>query len=63
VDGQLAVDVLQGGWRYTDPCPLLSAEWSVLELGGGVVLNYMDLMQYGNNRLYRDGLTLENYKT
>jgi hypothetical protein len=62
-DGQLSVDALQGGWRYTDPCPVAQAEWSVVELGGRTLFNNTDLLKYGNGRMYHDGLHLENFKT
>lgn len=62
LDGQLQLHLLEGGWRYSDPCPVLLAEWSVVELGGLVVTNFTAILDNGR-RLYNDGLHLENFKT
>ena len=62
MDGQTEVHVLEGSWTYSDPCPVLQAEWSVLELGGQSVINFTRIPDNGRY-FYNDGLHLENFKT
>lgn len=60
LDGQLSLNVLQGRWSYSDPCPIWKAEWSVLELGGKTVVNFTTI---SGNTFYKDDMHLENFKT
>ncbi|XP_076452271.1 uncharacterized protein LOC143287914 [Babylonia areolata] len=62
VDGQSEVHVLEGRWWYSDPCPVLRAEWSVQELGGQVLVSFTAVDPSGHT-FYNDGLHLENFKT
>nr|KAG5700346.1 hypothetical protein BaRGS_029598 [Batillaria attramentaria] len=59
-DGQSEVNMLQGRWLYSDPCPIISAQWSVTEIGGRVVTNFTDIP---GNEFQNDRLDLENFKT
>lgn len=62
VDGQIELHVIQGHWSYSDPCPVMSVEWSVQDLTGQIITNYTTVV--GNSsRLYNDMLTLENFRT
>nr|KAG5704401.1 hypothetical protein BaRGS_031107 [Batillaria attramentaria] len=62
MDGQTDLGVMQGTWRYSDPCPVLSVEWSLTELGGKTVFEFSEIP--GNGRqFYNDDLHLENLKT
>ena len=62
LDGQTELHVLQGSWRYSDPCPVLSAEWSAVELGGKTVLSFTAIPD-NSGSFYNDSLRLENLKT
>ena len=62
MDGQSELHVLQGSWSYSDPCPVLDAEWSVVELGGQSVTNFTQIPDNGR-QFYNDGMHLENFKT
>ncbi|KAK7496779.1 hypothetical protein BaRGS_00011988 [Batillaria attramentaria] len=61
MDGQAELDVMQGSWRYSDPCPILSAEWSLRELGGKVLVDFTAIPDNANE-FYDDSLSLENLK-
>ncbi|KAL8573311.1 hypothetical protein ACOMHN_032773 [Nucella lapillus] len=61
-DGQHELHVLQGQWRYTDPCPVLEVEWSVTELGGQKVTEWTRINP-SIQQFYNDSLHLENFKT
>ena len=62
MDGQSDLHVLQGSWTYSDPCPVLSAEWSVVELGGKTITNFTDIPE-SDRHFYNDSMQLENFKT
>ena len=62
MDGQSDLHVLQGSWTYSDPCPVLSAEWSVVELGGKTITNFTAIPESGRH-FYNDSMQLENFKT
>ena len=62
MDGQSDLHVLQGSWTYSDQCPVLSAEWSVLELGGKTITNFTAIPDNGQ-RFFNDIVHLENFKT
>nr|KAG5694401.1 hypothetical protein BaRGS_002255 [Batillaria attramentaria] len=62
MDGQAELHVIQGGWRYSDPCPVLSTEWSVREISGDIVTDFSSVPGNGH-KLYNDDLDLENLKT
>ena len=63
MDAQTQFNVIEGGWRYSDPCPILSVDWSVQQLGGPVVVNETSIINNPDRRFYHDGLELENLKT
>ena len=62
MDGQSELHLLEGSWTYSDPCPVLMAEWSVVELGGRSIINYTAIPDNGGH-FYNDGLHLENFRT
>lgn len=62
MDGQIDLHVLQGSWRYSDPCPVLSAEWSVKELGGKDIIGF-EAIPDKSLHFYNDDLHLQNFKT
>ncbi|KAK7493720.1 hypothetical protein BaRGS_00015049 [Batillaria attramentaria] len=62
VDGQTKLNLMQGRWRYSDPCPIVSAEWSVRELNGKIVTNFAAIPDNATE-FYNDSLHLENLKT
>ena len=61
-DGQSQLHVLEGSWSYSDPCPVLLAEWSAVELGGQSVTNFTHIPDDGRH-FYNDDLRLENFRT
>ncbi|KAK7496780.1 hypothetical protein BaRGS_00011989, partial [Batillaria attramentaria] len=61
MDGQAELDVMQGRWRYSDPCPVQSVEWSLRELGGKVVIDFTSIPNK-SQQFYNDSLSLENLK-
>ncbi|XP_070206105.1 uncharacterized protein [Littorina saxatilis] len=61
-DGQSEVHVLEGRWRYSDPCPVLLAQWSVLELAGQPLTNFTHIPDTATY-FYNDALHLDNFKT
>ena len=62
VDGQTEVNVVQGSWAYSDPCPVLRAEWSIQELGGRIITNFTRIPGDSQHFL-NDSLQLNNFKT
>lgn len=62
VDGQADCYVIQGGWSYSDPCPIVTAEWSVQDLSERMVVNFTTLPE-GSRRFYNDLLTLNTFVT
>ncbi|KAK7460764.1 hypothetical protein BaRGS_00038811, partial [Batillaria attramentaria] len=61
-DGQSELGVMQGSWSYSEPCPILSADWSVRGLKGDVIANYSSIPGLGH-KFYNDAVKLENLKT
>ena len=49
MDGQTELHLLQGSWRYSDACLVLSAEWSAVDLLGGKVVALLPLMFLATN--------------
>ncbi|XP_070204336.1 uncharacterized protein [Littorina saxatilis] len=62
-DGQADRNIIQGHWRFADPCPILSAEWSVTELGSGRVIMPFTTLPDSRRRFYDDTVSLVNTKT
>ncbi|KAK7496755.1 hypothetical protein BaRGS_00011964, partial [Batillaria attramentaria] len=61
IDGQAEMNVMQGSWSYSDPCPVLSAEWSLREVGGKMITNFTAILGK-TSMFYSDALGLENFK-
>ncbi|KAK3092476.1 hypothetical protein FSP39_003379 [Pinctada imbricata] len=58
-DFQGDLNVIQGIWQYSEPCPIVHAEWAIYDLQGNLIQDYIG--STGNGRiLYNDELTLEN---
>ncbi|KAJ8312545.1 hypothetical protein KUTeg_009918 [Tegillarca granosa] len=43
LDYQSDLNVLQGRWSYSDPCPIVDAEWAVEDLTGKVLQNFQQI--------------------
>ncbi|KAK7113965.1 hypothetical protein V1264_000110 [Littorina saxatilis] len=62
-DGQVDLHLIQGHWKVTDPCPIISASWWVTELGSGREIRNLTDLQDNSRSFYDDTLSLENLKT
>ncbi|XP_046568758.1 uncharacterized protein LOC124277142 [Haliotis rubra] len=62
VDSQHDLTTIQGRWGYSDPCPVISAEWAVEDITGEIIKGFEQTPGNGHN-FYNDELTLENMKT
>ncbi|XP_061197209.1 uncharacterized protein LOC133205414 [Saccostrea echinata] len=58
-DFQSSLGVLQGRWLYSDPCEIISAEWSV-EMLDGSIFKPPSLIPKGLTHFYSDVVTLQN---
>ncbi|KAK3094096.1 hypothetical protein FSP39_024081 [Pinctada imbricata] len=58
-DFQSDLNVIQGIWVYSEPCPIVKAEWAIHDLKGNLVQDYIGAAGNGHI-LYNDELTLEN---
>lgn len=56
------LNIIQGHWKYTDRCPLISAEWSVQDLAGNVIQKFKPIIN-ANTHFLNDELRTENDKT
>ncbi|KAL3857351.1 hypothetical protein ACJMK2_012027 [Sinanodonta woodiana] len=59
LDFQSKMSVIEGNWHYSDPCPVVSAEWSVVDLTGKVLQNFTAIAG-ARNHFYNDELSTEN---
>ncbi|XP_046375524.2 uncharacterized protein LOC124148470 [Haliotis rufescens] len=62
VDSQHDLSTIQGSWVYSDPCPVLSAEWAVEDITGELIKEFEHTPGNGHN-FYNDELTLGYMKT
>lgn len=68
-DGDLEVDAkyqtslttMTGLWNYSDSCPVVLVEWSIMRVDGEVIQKFMK-QPIDDARFYSDGVTLENGK-
>ncbi|XP_062567667.1 uncharacterized protein LOC134229900 [Saccostrea cucullata] len=59
IDFQSSLGILQGRWIYSDPCNIISAEWSV-EMLDGSIFKSPSLIPKGLTHFYSDLVTLQN---
>ncbi|KAK3589126.1 hypothetical protein CHS0354_017092 [Potamilus streckersoni] len=59
LDFQSKMSVIEGHWHYSDPCPVVSAEWSIVDLTGKVIQNFTAIAG-ARNHFYNDELSTEN---
>ena len=62
-DGQTDLNLIQGHWHLTDPCPVVNAEWWVTELGSGRLVRNLSAIPDGGQAFFDDTLSLDNLKT
>ena len=62
-DGQTDLNLIQGYWRFTDPCPIVSAEWWVTELGSGRTVRNLTAIPDHGQAFSDDTLSLDDLKT
>ena len=58
IDFQAALNIIQGRWKYSDPCPIHAAKWKVHDLIGNVVKDY-EIIPDAINMFYNDEVKLE----
>ncbi|VDI44467.1 Hypothetical predicted protein, partial [Mytilus galloprovincialis] len=58
-DYQTSLNVIQGYWKYSDRCKIKSAEWSVEDIEGNVLQDYLPLSA-ANSHFYSDVMNLTN---
>ncbi|XP_052073991.1 uncharacterized protein LOC127711867 [Mytilus californianus] len=58
-DYQTSLNVIQGYWKYSDRCKIISAEWSVEDIAGNVLQDYLPLPAAGSH-FYSDVMNLTN---
>ena len=59
IDFQSSLGVLQGRWKYSDPCYIQHAEWSV-ELLDGSIFKEFSVIPKGLTHFYSDMVALQN---
>nr|KAG5707973.1 hypothetical protein BaRGS_025111 [Batillaria attramentaria] len=63
LEGMADLNVIQGRWHFSDPCPIVRAEWAVTELSTGRYVKPFTPIPDSGQVFYDDTLSLENFKT
>ncbi|XP_063447918.1 uncharacterized protein LOC134727466 [Mytilus trossulus] len=58
-DYQTSLNVIQGYWKYSDRCKIKSAEWSIEDIEGNILQDYLPLLA-ANSHFYSDVMNLTN---
>lgn len=58
-DFQSVLNIIQGHWEYSDPCPIQRAEWKIYDLLGNVLEDYRAIPDAAF-RFYDDEISLQN---
>jgi hypothetical protein len=61
-DYQTSLNIIEGRWKYSDRCTIRSAEWSVQDIAGNILQDYLPLPRASSN-FYSDILNLTNGRT
>ncbi|WAR20850.1 CRB-like protein [Mya arenaria] len=59
IDYQSVPNLIQGTWKYTDACPITEAKWSVEDLAGRVLFDFIPIPNAGQV-FFNDEVQLEN---
>ncbi|WAR20843.1 hypothetical protein MAR_014817 [Mya arenaria] len=59
IDYQSVPNLIQGTWKYTDACPITEAKWSVENLAGRVLFDFIPIPNAGQV-FFNDEVQLEN---
>lgn len=61
-DYQTSLNIIEGRWKYSDRCTIRSAEWSVQDIAGNILQDYLPLPR-ASSHFYSDILNLTNGRT
>ncbi|WAQ98208.1 hypothetical protein MAR_022581 [Mya arenaria] len=59
IDYQSLPNLIQGTWKYSDNCPILDAKWSVENIAGKVLFDFIPIPN-SDRVFYNDEVRLEN---
>ncbi|WAR20773.1 DNER-like protein [Mya arenaria] len=59
IDYQSVPNLIQGTWKHTDACPITEAKWSVENLAGKVLFDFIQIPNAGH-AFFNDEVKLEN---